>query len=96
MEFLVAIHTRLPDHLDDAARTQLLAAESERGTELRRAGVIQRIWRVPGAQRNVGIWEAPDPSTLHAAIASLPLYPWMTAEVTALATHPLEEGGLDG
>lgn len=96
MEFLVAIHARVPDHLGDAAQSQLLAAEFERGTELRRAGVIRRIWRVPGAQRNVGIWEAPDPDTLHKAIASLPLYPWMTAEVTALATHPLEEGGPHG
>lgn len=95
MEFLVAIRASVPDDFDEPKRAQLLAAELARGRELRRDGVIQRIWRVPGAQRNVGIWEARDAGALHEAISSLPLYRWMSTEVTALATHPVERGALD-
>lgn len=51
-----------------------------------------RIWRIPGKVANVGIWDAPDASALHEALSSLPLFPWMSIEVTALATHHLEQG----
>lgn len=90
MEFLVQIHVRLPGDMDPDRRGDLLAAELERGLELRADGVIQRIWRVPGALRNVGIWSAPDAGALHAAIASLPCFPWLEADVTPLAQHPIE------
>jgi muconolactone D-isomerase len=59
--------------------------------ELRRQGTIKRIWRIPGGLRNVGIWEARDATELHAAIAGLPFFPWIEAEVIPLARHPLEE-----
>lgn len=91
----MAIEVRLPDRLDDDARAQLLAAELARGRELKRNGVIQSIWRVPGAQRNVGIWRTEDADALHEAICSLPLYPWMSTQVTALAGHPLDHGATD-
>ena len=90
MEFLVEIHARLPGEMDPERRSELLAAELQSGRELRGDGVIERIWRVPGALRNVGIWSAPDAAALHAAIASLPLFPWLNAEVTPLAQHPIE------
>ena len=35
----------------------LRAAELERGRELRQAGSIEAIWRIPGGLRNVGIWQ---------------------------------------
>lgn len=44
-----------------------------------------------GVTLNVGIWEAPDATTLHAYITSLPLFPWLEVSVTALARHYLEE-----
>ncbi len=91
MEFLVRIDVALPGDMPAARRDELLAAERERGLELRRARTIQRIWRVPGGLRNVGVWQARDATELHAALQSLPLFPWITAEVTALAVHPLEQ-----
>jgi muconolactone D-isomerase len=91
MEFLVRIEVALPADMPDARRAELTAAEREVGRRLRREGTIKRIWRVPGGLRNVGVWEAADATALHAALASLPLFPWITAEVTALAVHPLEE-----
>ena len=42
--------------------------------------------------RNVGIWEAADATELHELITSLPASPWFSADVTALAEHPLVRG----
>jgi muconolactone D-isomerase len=91
MEFLVAIDVRLPGALPERERAELRAAELERGRELVEAGVIAAIWRVPGALRNVGIWEAADATELHEHLSSLPLFPWLTADVTPLAEHPLQQ-----
>ena len=95
MEFLVEIHVRLPGGLDPVAREELLARELRRGRELRDAGVIERIWRVPGALRNAGVWRTQGADELHEAIASLPCFPWIEARVTPLARHPIERGDAD-
>jgi muconolactone D-isomerase len=90
MEFLVRIQVSLPPDMDPAARTELLERERARGFELKQEGMIVRIWRIPGRLANVGIWQAPDATALHEAIASLPLFPWIDAEVVPLAVHYLE------
>ncbi|HEY5333533.1 MAG TPA: muconolactone Delta-isomerase family protein [Solirubrobacterales bacterium] len=90
-EFLVEIKINLPADLDAEDREALVAAELKRGKELVEAGSISRIWRLPGRRANVGIWSAPDADALHAAITTLPMFPYMDIEVTALATHPLEQ-----
>jgi muconolactone D-isomerase len=92
MDFLVQIEIALPGDMSQARRDELAAAELAYGRELLHTGTIARIWRVPGAARNVGIWTAADATELHEAIARLPLFPWMRAEVTALARHPLGAG----
>jgi muconolactone delta-isomerase len=61
-----------------------------RAQELIDAGFIQRIWRIPGGLHNVGIWRCESAGELHAAIASLPCFPWLEARVTAIAPHPAE------
>jgi muconolactone D-isomerase len=65
-------------------------AELRRGRELKDAGTIVRMWRIPGRTANVGLWDASDATTLHDAIASLPMFPYLSAEVTPLAVHHLE------
>ena len=90
MKFLVQIDVRLPGKLTDAERAELLEAELERGRDLVDAGVIWAIWRIPGALRNVGVWEAADATELHEHLTSLPVFRWVTTEVTPLADHPLE------
>ena len=89
-EFLVRIEIEIPPALDASARDELIAAEAERGRELLAEGYIRRIWRVPGRTANVGIWEAADATQLHAQLATLPMFPYIDAEVLALAVHPLE------
>jgi len=87
VEFLVEIEIA---PLPAERRDELLAAEAAHGRHLVADGTIVRIWRIPGRTANAGIWAAADPTELHAAIASLPLYPWMDVRVTSLAAHPLE------
>jgi muconolactone D-isomerase len=91
VQFLVQIHTSLPEGMTSDEREALIGRERARGKTLREQGTISHIWRIPGTIDNVGVWESKNPDDLHAAIASLPAFHWMTVEVTALATHPLME-----
>jgi muconolactone D-isomerase len=88
MDFFVKIEVRLPPDIDEARRGELVAAEAARARELGASGTIYRLWRIPGRWANVGVWRASDPTELHEAICSLPMYPWLDVEVTPLAAHP--------
>jgi muconolactone D-isomerase len=90
VEFLVKIQVFTPETMEADQLLSLISAERARGKELKDAGTIARIWRIPGTKNNVGVWNAADASELHAAISSLPLFAYMNVEVTPLATHPLE------
>ena len=92
MEFLVRIDIRTPHDLDPGELAGLQAAETARGRELVAQGSLRRIWRIPGRRSNISLYEAADATALHAALSSLPLFPYMEIDVQALATHPLEAG----
>jgi muconolactone D-isomerase len=89
MDFLVHLTTHLPGGMDPADRADLVTREGQSGAEFYSSGVIRQIWRVPGRLENYGIWNCPDADALHAAITSLPAWPWMSVEVTPLTRHPL-------
>lgn len=93
MEFLVHIEVNWPADGDPAERQRLVEAETAQGRELARAGLMKRLWRVPGRWANWGLWEAPDATALHDALTSLPLWPWMTVEVHPMAVHPNDPPG---
>lgn len=92
MEFLVRTENRLPADTPDETRESLRKGERTRAMELRENGVLKRLWRVPGRNATVGLYEAGDPAELHEALASLPMWKWMDVTVEALATHPQERG----
>lgn len=94
MEYLVCIDVRLPADFDEVRRHELISREAERAKELAAQGVIRRLWRIPGRWSNVGIWNADDGTSLHDAIASLPLFPWLDVSVTPLARHPSDPGSV--
>jgi muconolactone D-isomerase len=96
MEFLVNIEIIWPPDADPERRDELFAAEVERGRELARQGVMKRLWRIPGRWANWGLWEAADATELHAALSSLPLWPWMDVAVHPLARHVNDPAALDG
>lgn len=90
MDFLVRLDNQLPPDTSAERREELKAAERRRAAELRREGILIRLWRVPGTREAVGLFSADDPTQLHEALASLPMFPWQRIEVEALATHPQE------
>jgi muconolactone D-isomerase len=91
VEFLVSIDVRTPHDLDPDELAALQTAETARARELMADGALRRIWRIPGRRSNVSLYEAPDATALHAALSSLPLWPYMEIDVRPLAVHPLEQ-----
>ena len=59
-------------------------------------GILERLWRLPGQGRALGLWQAEDGGQLDEVLAALPLSPWLSVEVTPLTEHPsdpaLEQG----
>lgn len=92
MEFLVRSENRLPPETPAERRADLRAGERDRAMELRDDGILMRLWRVPGRNATIGLYEAADPAALHEALMSLPMAPWLDVSVEALATHPQEAG----
>ena len=88
MEFLVHIEIEWPADGDPDELARLTGAERERARELSADGTIRRLWRVPGRRANWGLWEAADATALHAALVTLPFFPWLSIEVEPLAAHP--------
>lgn len=90
MEFLVRAQNNLPPETPDETVQRLREAERARAMQLREAGILKRLWRVPGRNATIGLYEADDPAALHDALVSLPMWKWLDVTVEPLATHPQE------
>jgi muconolactone D-isomerase len=90
MEFLVRAQNTLPPDTPEEERARLKKGERARADELRAAGILKRLWRVPGRNATVGLYEVGDATELHDVLASLPMFPWLDITVEAVATHPQE------
>lgn len=90
MEFLARIEQDIPPDIDPARLAAVKAAEAVRGQELVDEGKLRRIWRIPGRRAVYGLYEVDGSDELHDVLSSLPLYPWMDIEVTALGSHALD------
>ena len=55
---------------------------------MQRDGKWKSLWRVVGRYANVSIFDVESNDELHTLLASLPLFPYMDIQVTALARHP--------
>lgn len=87
VEFLVQIGVNV-EAVPPTERARLYSAEAERAAELVAENTLLALWRLPGTTSNIGIWSAHDATDLHAALTSLPLWPYLTVQVQALADHP--------
>jgi muconolactone D-isomerase len=91
MEFLVRQNNRMPpDEESQRLREKLRPEERRVAQQLREAGILKRLWRVPGTQHAIGLYEAEDVTALHDALSSLPMFPWLEIEIQPLAVHPQE------
>ncbi|GAA1897488.1 muconolactone Delta-isomerase [Williamsia serinedens] len=74
--------------MDPEVRADTLAREKTYSQDLQRAGEWVSIWRRVGQYSNLSIFDVADNERLHDILWNLPLFPYMTIDVTPLATHP--------
>lgn len=90
MEFLAEVRITLPSSLGAEELEDLRTRERARGKELWQAGVIKRIWRIPGKKHVLAIYEAADATELQEIFETFPMYQYMDIDVRPLAGHALE------
>ncbi|MGW8374827.1 muconolactone Delta-isomerase [Streptomyces sp. ODS28] len=99
MLFAVTMEVRIPADLDPQVRADTLSREKAYAQELQRKGVWRHIWRRAGEYANLSIFDVRDNEELHEVLWGLPLFPYMTMDITPLATHPSDinagNGGAD-
>jgi muconolactone D-isomerase len=88
MLFHVIITVCMPHDVSPEKIKELGTREHARATDLQRQGKWLHLWRVAGKWANVSVFEVDSPLELHEILESLPLYPYMHVEVTALCRHP--------
>lgn len=88
MLFLVRMDVHLPPEMPQAAMEDIKAREKAYSQALQQDGRWKHIWRVVGQYANYSLFDVSDNDELHALLSNLPLFPYMTIQVTALATHP--------
>jgi muconolactone D-isomerase len=86
--FHVRMDVAIPRDLDPTDRADLLAREKARALDLQRQGIWLHLWRVVGRYSNISVFDVDSPAALHDILWNLPLFPFMTVEVTALTEHP--------
>jgi muconolactone D-isomerase len=88
MLFHVRMDVAVPHDLDPEMRAELVAREKARAQELQQVGTWVHLWRIVGKYSNISIFDVESSDALHEILWSLPLFPYMTVEVTALTQHP--------
>jgi muconolactone D-isomerase len=88
MLYHVRMDVHPPHDIDPERLDALKAAEKARSQELQRAGKWRHLWRIAGEYANVSVFDVADHDELHAILSTLPLFPFMTIQVTPLALHP--------
>ncbi|WP_100636326.1 muconolactone Delta-isomerase [Marinomonas sp. ef1] len=88
MLFKVEMTVNIPKDFPVAEADAIKLKEKKYSQELQEAGIWVHLWRVVGQYSNVSIFDVKDNAHLHEILTGLPLYPFMTMEVTALCQHP--------
>ncbi|GGF11365.1 muconolactone Delta-isomerase [Williamsia phyllosphaerae] len=88
MLFAVTMEVALPQDMEPDLRADTLAREKAYSQDLQRAGEWVSIWRCVGQYSNLSIFDVRDNERLHEILWNLPLFPFMTIQVTPLAQHP--------
>jgi muconolactone D-isomerase len=88
MLFHVRIDIHIPHDSDPEKIKDLSAKEHERAKELQLQRKWAHLWRIAGKYANISIFDVESSAELHEILSSLPLYPFMEVEVTALCHHP--------
>lgn len=88
MLYHVRMDVHPPRDMPAAEFDRLKVAEKARAEALQREGKWRHLWRIAGAYANYSVFDAADHDELHTILSTLPLFPFMSIEVTPLAHHP--------
>jgi len=88
MLFMVHMIVDIPDTVPAEEAARIKAEEKQYSQDLQRSGKWPHIWRIVGEYANVSIFDVESNDELHDILSKLPLFPFMTINVTPLATHP--------
>lgn len=88
MLFQVRMDVHIPHYLEPATVEELKLREKALAQQLQQGGKWRHLWRIAGKYANTSIFDVESIEELHNLLLSLPLYPYMTIEVTPLCRHP--------
>lgn len=88
MLYAVRMDVDIPRDLDPAVREDTVTREREYSQSLQHSGEWAHIWRIVGKYSNISIFDVASNERLHEILNGLPLFEFMTIEVTPLAPHP--------
>lgn len=88
MLFHVQMQVNLPASMPAPQAAQLKQDEKALAQQLQQSGKWRHLWRIAGQYANVSVFDVDSVEELHALLTSLPLFPYMQIEVTALCRHP--------
>ncbi|MEV5012321.1 MULTISPECIES: muconolactone Delta-isomerase [unclassified Streptomyces] len=88
MLFAVRMDVDIPRDLAPEVRGDLVVREKAYCQELQKSGEWVHIWRCVGQYANISVFDVADNEALHRILWNLPLFSYMTIEVTPLAQHP--------
>ncbi|TDP86107.1 muconolactone delta-isomerase [Aquabacterium commune] len=88
MLFKVEMVVKLPVDMPVSQSDALKKTERELAQQLQASGKWRHLWRIAGQYANVSIFDVESNEELHQLLMSLPLYPYMAMDVTALCRHP--------
>ncbi|HGJ8975541.1 muconolactone D-isomerase [Pseudomonas citronellolis] len=88
MLYCVRMDVNIPRDIPAEEVEAIKAAEKARAIEIQQSGKWPHLWRVVGQYSNISVFDVESNDELHALLSSLPLFPFMTLQVTPLARHP--------
>jgi muconolactone D-isomerase len=88
MLYLVRMDVHLPHDMPVAQADEIKAREKAYSQELQRQNKWQQLHRIVGEYANYSVFDVDSHDELHTILSSLPLFPYMKIQVTALARHP--------
>lgn len=93
MLFHVRMDVKLPHDLDPETRVEIVEREKAYSQALQQSGKWPHIWRVVGEYANYSIFDVDSNDELHQLLSGLPLFSYMSIDVTPLALHPSDIKG---
>ena len=88
MLFLVRMDVHLPPEMPAAQADLIKNREKAYSQKIQRDGRWVHLWRVVGEYANYSVFDVESNDELHGILSGLPLFPYMTINVTPLAQHP--------